>query len=398
MDMQVSDSPWNFKAVHAAMGRYVDREILPGVASAVLSGRDLVDLHCVGWADREAGIPLRADHIFRIFSNTKLLTSCAALLLLEQGRFGLDDPVERHIPQLGQRRVLAPGATTVDDTRPATRSISVRHLMSHASGLSYGLLDPGTVLFKAYNDRGVLDPRTSLSDMMDMLADLPLLFEPGTSWEYSVATDVLARLVEVTSGQRFDEFLRTRILDPLGMTDTAFVVPADKRDRFTACYAGADPVDPMKPGLTRIDDWPYPGAYLRPVPRLSGGGGLVSTLPDMIALLRSLMPGGNMLLRPDSIDLMMTNQLADGVCLRFAGFGDVPGKGFSVAGAVTTTPSSADPPDAAGELQWGGIAGSHWWVSPRTGLAGLLMTQRRMSFWHPFSFEFKRLVHQAARA
>lgn len=398
MNMQIENSAYDFDPVHAAMRRYVDREILPGVAWAVLSGRELVDLGCVGWADREAGIPLRADHIFRIFSNTKLLTSCAALLLLEQGCFGLDDPIERYIPQLGQRRVLRPGATSLDDTQPAARSITIRHLLSHSSGLSYGLLDPGTVMFEAYNARGVLDARTSLAQLMDALAELPLSFEPGTSWEYSIATDVLARLVEIVSGQRFDAFLSARILEPLGMVDTAFVVPPDKRDRFPACYAGADAVDPMKPGLMRVDDWPYPGAYLRPVPRLSGGGGLVSTLPDMIALLRGLLPGGEPLLRPESIELMMTNQLADGVCLRFAGFGEVPGKVFSVAGALTTAPSSIDPPGAAGELQWGGIAGSHWWISPRANLVGVLMTQRRMSFWHPFSFEFKRLVYQAAGA
>jgi CubicO group peptidase (beta-lactamase class C family) len=200
--------------------------------------------------------------------------------------------------------------------------------MSHSSGLSYGFLDPGTMICKAYNDRKVVNPATPLSDMMDVLADLPLVFHPGTSWEYSVAMDVLARLVEILSGQRFDAFIKSRIFEPLGMADTAFVVPKDKRDRLTAYYRGADPVNPMKPGLTRIDDAPYPDAYLRAVPRLSGGSGLVSTLPDMVALVRSLLPGGATLLKPETIALMMTNQLPEGIHIRLPaqGAGERPAR------------------------------------------------------------------------
>lgn len=387
----------DFSATHAAMRRYVDAQILAGVSSAVLVGRQLVDVNCVGWADKERDVPLRVDHLFRVFSNTKLVTSCAALLLLEEGRFGLDDPIERYMPQFAYRRVLRPGAVTLEDTEPAHGSITIRHLMSHSSGLSYGLLDPGTTIYKAYNERRVLNPGTPLSSMIETLAGLPLAFHPGTAWEYSVATDVLGRLIEILSGQRFDAFIQSRILDRLGMMDTAFFVTEDKRDRLTAYYAGADPLDPMKPGLTRIDDAPYPGAFLSSVPRLSGGGGLVSTLPDMVALLRSLLPGGPTLLKPETIALMMTNQLPDGVCVRFPRLGEIPGKVFGLAGALTLVPSSIEPRDAAGEFEWGGIAGTHWWISPRANLAGLLMTQRQMAFWHPFSFEFKRLVYRAVR-
>ena len=266
-DMKVTATGYDFRPAHAAMQRYVDGGLLSGFSSAVLVGRDLVDVKCIGWADKEAQVPLRLDHIFRVFSNTKLITSCAALLLFEEGRFQLDDPIERFIPQLANRRVLRPDATSLDQTEPAVRPITIRHLMSHGSGLSYGLLDPGTLIFNAYNARKVVNPATTLAQMMDVLADLPLVFHPGTSWEYSVATDVLARLVEVISGQRFDAFIQSRILGPLGMVDTGFV--ASDRNRLVAFYAGADPIDPMKPGLTRADDAPYPGAYLRPVPRQS---------------------------------------------------------------------------------------------------------------------------------
>jgi CubicO group peptidase (beta-lactamase class C family) len=394
-DMTVSPSAHDFSPVRLAMQRYVDAEVLPGVSYAVLEGRTLVDLQCVGWADREHKTPLRVDHLFRAFSNTKLVTSCAVLLLMEDGMLGLDDPIGESIPQLAHMRVLKPGATTLDDTEPARGPITVRHLLTHSAGLSYGLLDPGSLMYKAYAERRVLNSGTTLSAMMDVLAELPLLFHPGTSWEYSVASDVLARLVEVASGQRFDAFLQERIFAPLGMADTGFVVPESERGRLTAYYRGADPVNPMKPGLTRIDRSPYPGAYLNEVPRLSGGGGLVSSLPDMVALLRSLLPGGTTLLRPDTIALAMRNHLADDVTLRFAS-GSLAGKVHGLLGAITTAPSAKEPASSAGEMQWGGIAGTHWWIAPQAGLAAVVMTQRQMAFWHPFAFDFKRQVYLAA--
>jgi CubicO group peptidase (beta-lactamase class C family) len=201
--------------------------------------------------------------------------------------------------------------------------------------------------------------------------------------EYSVATDVLARLVEVISGQRFDAFIQSRILGPLGTVDTGFVV--SDRNRLVAYYAGADPINPMKPGLTRADDAPYPGAYLRPFPRQNGGAGLVSTLPDMVALIRSLLPSG----------LMMTNQLPENVWMRFAAYGELKGKGYGLAGALILEPSAFDHQDARGELFWGGRAGTQWWISPRKNTAGLIMAQREMG--HPFVVEFKRLVYEAVK-
>src|SRR6476659_8757343 len=145
-DMKVTATGYDFRPAHAAMQRYVDGDLLSGVSSAVLVGRDLVDVNCVGWADKEARIPLRRDHVLRVCSNTKLVTSCAALMLFEEGRFKLDDPIEKYIPQLANRRVLRPGATSLDDTEPARGSITIRHLMSHSSGLSYGVFDPGTTI------------------------------------------------------------------------------------------------------------------------------------------------------------------------------------------------------------------------------------------------------------
>lgn len=386
----------NFSAVHACMQAQVDGEILAGISSAVLVGREVVDQRCVGFADRENRVPLNDRHVFRMMSNTKLVTSCAVLLLFDEGRFGLDDPIERFIPELGARKVLRAGARTLDDCEPARGSISVRHLLTHTSGLSYGPIDPSTLLGAAYVERGALDPRTPLSKMIDVLAALPLGYQPGTAWEYSIATDVLGRLVEVVSGQRFDEFIRQRIFEPLGMVDTGFVVPVQDHGRLAAHYSGVDLLNPLVPGLNREDNLPFPGAFKVNVPRLSGGGGLVSSLPDQIALIRSLLPGGPTLLKPSTIDLMMRNQLPEGLSIRLPKSGVIKGKGFGLGGAVTLNASSIDPRNSEGEFQWGGMYGTHWWIAPRHNLASVNMAQRQGGFWNPYSFQIKRLVYEAA--
>jgi CubicO group peptidase (beta-lactamase class C family) len=393
MDAKTTD----FSAVRAAMQRYVDQEIIAGVSWAVLRVRDVVDQQCVGLADREAKTALRPDHIFRAFSNTKIIVTCAIMLLHEEGRIALDDRIEKFLPQLGNRKVLKADASDITDVEPARGSITIRHLLTHSAGLSYGFLDPTTVLAKAYTDARVLNPFTPLTDMIDKLADLPLAYQPGTSWEYSVAIDVLGRVVEIVSGKPLDAFIKARIFDPLGMVDTGFYVPEAQQGRFVAYYRGADILNPMKPGLTKIDDIP-PQVYLKPQPRLSGGGGLVSTLPDMLALVRSLLPGSDKLLKPDTLKQMMTNQLPQGQTIRFARLGPVPSKGFGLGGAVTIAPSPIDPSNSTGEFQWGGVAGTHWWICPQANTAGVLMAQREMSFWNPFFFEFKRLAYAAVGA
>ena len=200
MDVRATD----FSAVRTAMQRYVDQEIIPGASWAVLRGREVVDQQCVGFADREAKTVLQPDHIFRAYSNTKIFVTCSIMLLVEEGRIGLDDKIEKFLPQLGNRKVLKQSAASLADVEPANSPITIRQLLTHTSGLSYGIFDPGSVLFKGYNAAGVLNPLTPLTDMIDKLADLPLSYHPGTAWEYSVATDVLGRVVEVVSGKSLD--------------------------------------------------------------------------------------------------------------------------------------------------------------------------------------------------
>lgn len=377
------------------MQRYLDKRILAGVATALWRDGTLVHCDCRGWADLENRIPLRHDHLYRAFSNSKLITSVAVLQLLEQGRLALDQPVEQILPQLAQRRVLKAGARDIRDSEPARAKITVRHLLSHSSGFSYGLLDRGTVMYQAYSERKLLNPHQTLAEMIDLLTDLPLSFHPGSGFEYSIATDVLARVVEVVSGLRFDEYLNRHVFDPLDMHDTFFTIPPHKRERLTAYYAGMDPANVLQRGLKRLDKSPYPDAYLKPVARLSGGAGLITSLGDTLRLLRALLEPGATVLRPATLQAMMENQLAPGVSISFPGIGTVPGKGFGLGGAVTLQPASDEPAASVGLFEWGGIAGTHWWIAPQHKLAGVLMTQRQMSFWDPFAFEFKRSAFRA---
>lgn len=386
-----------FEPLHAAMRSQIERGFLPGVSTVVLRGREVVDRFLCGQADIEAGIALREDHIFRVFSNTKLLVSIAVMLLVEDGRLALADPVERHLPELANRQVLRPGATRLDDIEPARRPITVEHLMTHTSGLAYGAFDPGTLLFNAYAQAGVHNPLLSNAQMVQTLATLPLAFQPGEQWEYSMATDVLGRLVEVVSGQRLGEFLQQRIFDPLAMVDTAFWVPTEKRDRLAALYGGVDFTDPTKPGLNRMDQAPFPGAYSSPKLRESGGGGLTSTLGDTVRLIQSLMPdtaGGPTLLRPETLALMHRNHIAPGLCVRFPNVPVNPGRVFGLGSSVLAQPGAYDPPAATDEVSWGGLAGTIWWIHPRLNIAGVLMTQRYFGFGNPYAFAFKKLAYQ----
>ncbi|MCB2037705.1 MAG: beta-lactamase family protein, partial [Ottowia sp.] len=381
----------------AALQAQVSGGFLPGVSTALLRGREVVDRFVCGLADIEAGTPLRMDHLFRVFSNTKLVTSCAVLLLVEQGRLGLDDPIGRWLPELARPQVLRPGAIRLDDVEPARRPITVRHLMTHTGGLSYGLFDPGTLLFGAYKQARVLDPAQSNAEFVQRLATLPLAFQPGEQWEYSLATDVLGRLVEVISGNSLGQFFARHIFEPLGMADTAFVLSDQQFGRLATLYAGVDRADPTRPGLKRMDGVPYPGAYRTPGMREAGGGGLVSSLDDMVRLLQALMPGGPTLLKAETLADMARNHLPPGLHVRFPGLPANPGRVFGLGSSVLAQPGPGDPPTAAGDVNWGGMAGTIWWFNPRLNIAGVLMTQRYMGTDGPYAAEFKRLAYQALR-
>lgn len=394
--MQVRANNHDFSPVHEALAKRIEDDFLVMAATVVLEGQDVVDLHLAGHRDREAGAPIREDSIYRIYSNTKPITSVAAMTLWEAGKFDLDDPLEKHLPVLAGLKVLRPGAKDVADVAPLDAPPTVRQLMCHTAGFSYGFLMESPV-DERYQAEGILAGRLTLEQMVERLAHLPLAYRPGERFQYSVATDVLARLVEVWSGQRFGDYLAERLFAPLGMTDTGFHVPAAQQHRFCANYAPVDPLDPLKPGIVAAPE-SIGGGYLSPKPWQSGGGGLVSTLGDYTRFVQMLMGGGALgdvrILDAATLAEMRRNQLPDGVAVQFPMW-VMPDTVFGLGFAIKTAPAAGEPDTAIGEYHWGGMAGTHSWMSPAAGIAGIIFTQRLPGFWHPFSQDFKRLVYEA---
>jgi CubicO group peptidase (beta-lactamase class C family) len=389
----------DFSDLHQRMQWYVDQEILSCCVSLVMKGTDVVDYRTFGYMDLESREPLREDAIFRMYSNTKIVTSVAAMMLYEQGEFALDDPLSKFLPAFAEPTVLRPNAGSVTDVEPLAVPIAMRHLLSHSAGFSYGFIEPDSVIDQAYTAAGVnalASEDMTLETLCDRLAKLPLAYQPGTDWRYSLATDVVARVVEVISGQRFDEFLKAHVFDPLGMVDTDFYVPPEKQDRFTTMYAPLDILTPMKGGLVKADD-PREGSYSRPRSFLSGGGGLVSTVADYLTFLRAIVNDGEWqgvrLLRPETLRLMRTNQLPAGVSVRFPMW-EMSDTVFGLGFALKQAPGPDEPESARDEYHWGGMAGTHSWMAPRANLCGVCMTQRMPGFWHPFSHDFKRMVYE----
>jgi CubicO group peptidase (beta-lactamase class C family) len=377
--------------------RHHDERRLSGASALIFRSSDVVDEFCIGEADIEQGRPMRPDHLHRAHSNTKLITAVMTLTLVDEGRIALDDPIKQWIPAFAATRVLRPGATSLDDTEPLARDITVRHLLTHTAGLSHGVFDPGTMIYEAYGASGVRRPDCSTTMIAERLPLLPLLFQPGEGWEYSMAPDVLARLVEIVTGQRYIEALQQRLFRPLGMVDTGYVLRAEQVPRMAALYGG-NVADPNEPGLRRLDELPWPGAFLTRVAREAGAGGLFTTQADMLALLSRLFPGRGGPLADATLAEMFRDQLPARLCVQFLQGGPMPAFGFGLAGAVTRGASALQPNTPVGEVQWGGVAGTHWAISPSTEEVLVLMTQRYMSFWNPFWFEWKAAAYAALGA
>lgn len=396
--IEVVDSGLDFSPIHDRLSFYVDEGILSCANSLVMRGTDVIDCKRFGYMDLETQAPLAEDAIYRMYSNTKIVTSVAAMQLQEQGAIGLDDPVADYIPAFADMQVLKADAQSIDDVEPAAETMRVRHILSHSAGLSYGFIEPQSIIDQAYGAAGIdilNDFSLNLEALCDKLGALPLAYQPGSAWRYSFATDVVARLVEVVSGKRFDDYLKANIFEPLAMNDTDFWVPPEKTDRFTTMYAPTDLFDPMKPGLVKVDD-PHDGSYTRERNLLSGGGGLVSTVQDYLAFIRMIVSGGSWqdarILAPETLALMRKNQLADGVGVSFPMW-DMPGTVFGLGFALKTQLAEGEPPGMQNEYHWGGMAGTHSWMAPEAGITGMCMTQRMPGFWHPFSHEFKALAY-----
>ena len=396
--IEITPNEHDFTPIHDRMASYIERELIPFAITAVLRGTDVLHVaYQAAEGEATAAGPIGPDSILRMHSSTKLATSVLAMTFHEEGRFSLDDPVADHLPEFGDPRVLRADATSVDDVEPADGPILVRHVLSHSAGLSYGFMEPDAVIDRAYEAAGLgaADRRThTLASLCETMAALPLAYQPGTGWRYSFATDVVARLTEVLGRKPFDELMRERVLDPLGMDDTGFWVPPDKVDRLTTIHLPADPLDPTVPGLSPMPTEANDG----PPTFLSGGGGFYSTFADYLAFIRMLVGGGEWngvrILEPATIELMRTNQLAPGVGVTFPGW-HMPDTTFGLGFALKEAPAGGEPSAATGEYHWGGMGGTHFWMAPRPGIAGICLTQRMPGFWHPFSRDFKRLAYAA---
>jgi CubicO group peptidase (beta-lactamase class C family) len=382
---------------------YVDDGLLKGWLLTVTRHGKLVHVASHGQRDAEAGLPVEPDTLWRIYSMTKPVTSVATMMLYEQGAFELTDPVSRFIPSFKNMRVFTGGSDQRPVTVPATEPVRIWHLLTHTSGLTYGFhrSHPVDGMYRAAGFDLGLRPGT-LEEACDIWASLPLLFQPGSEWNYSVATDVLGRVVEAASGQSLDDFFAERIFGPLGMTDTAFYVKPDELDRLAALYARG--LDGKAGRFNALAE-----EVRKPPVMLSGGGGLVSTAADYNRFLQLLLPradspagelDGVRLLSPRTVRYMGRNHLPGNKDLEQYGRplnAESPqrGVGFGLGFAVVIDPVPGRVDCSPGELSWGGAASTAFWIDPAEELTVSFFTQLIPSSAHPIRSQLRQLVYQA---
>ncbi|MFG2951537.1 serine hydrolase domain-containing protein [Streptomyces adustus] len=377
----------------------VEEGRLPGYLVAVSRGGRVAHLTTYGHRDLAAGLPVESDTLYRIYSMTKPVTTVAALMLMEEGRLSLDDPVARHLPAFADPQVYVDGAGDQMRTRPADGPILIRHLLTHTAGLTFAFYHshPVDALYRAAGLESSVPAGADLAETIDVYASLPLQFEPGTEWNYSVATNVLGRVIEVVSGQPLDVFLAERVFGPLGMTDAGFCVPADRAGRLAELYG--------ETGDGGIE--PIAGLPLRGRPRfLSGSGGMVASAYDVHRFSELLRRRGELdgvrLLSADTVDLMTSNQLPGGVDMRTFGSRpahDEPGNegvGFGLGVSVVVDPARTKASTGLGMYGWSGVATTTFWVDPSRDLSVQFLTQVRPRSSHVLYQDLKRLVHEAA--
>ena len=376
--------------------RYVQPGLLAGTQMTVLRRGEVVHTSTLGYADEACGRKMEDDAIFRIYSMTKPITSVAFMMLVEEGLVALDDPVHRFIPGWKDLKVYAGGELGAFRTSYTAAPMRIVDLLRHTSGLTYDFQAANGV-DAAYRELNLLRSG-SLDDFIAALTDLPLVFTPGQSWNYSVSTDVLGYLIGQISGQPFEAFLKARIFDPLGMVDTDFFAPPEKAHRLAACYQ----LD--ESGRRVLQDDPQQSSFLHPPKLCGGGGGLVSTSADYLRFCRMLLGRGALdgvrLIGPKTLDLMTANHIPGGRDLTEASvslFSEATysGIGFGLGFAVTETPAKTLLPGSRGEFFWGGKASTSYWVDPKEELAAVFMTQLMPSSTYPIRRQLRTLVYSA---
>jgi CubicO group peptidase (beta-lactamase class C family) len=375
--------PERLERLTAVMAREVEEKKAPGFSMLIARHGKIAYRESVG-ALRPGGPPMTDDAIFRIYSMTKPIVSVAAMMLVEEGRLFISDPVSKYLPAFAGLKV---GVVNGDmlDLAPLKRPITVQDLMRHTSGLTYGFTGASPVQ-KLTMAANVVDANQTLAENVDAMATLPLMHQPGVVWEYGLSTDVLRRIVEIVEGAQLSEVLQQRLFDPLGMVDTAFFTPESKLDRR------ADPFsfDFMAAGGVDSCNW------TKPPPFESGGGGLISTLADYTSFAAMLSGGGaiggSRILGPQTLAFMASDHL-DAKVDR-SPFLLWPGHGFGLGFAVRTDPGRAPTAGSVGEFFWGGMMGTAFWVSPRDSLFAVLMVQTPEYREH-FRVLFRNLVTAA---
>jgi CubicO group peptidase (beta-lactamase class C family) len=386
-----------------AMQAYVDRGVYAGINTLVARRGKVVHAGEFGWRDKEAGSPMSADTIVRLYSMTKPIICTALMTLLEEGRFRLVDPLARYIPAFGAVKVMEADGGLVNPARP----IMVRDVMTHTSGLTYRFVDDSPV-GKMYGGAKLLDAQVPLEAAIEDLARLPLAFQPGSRWRYSVGIDVAARLIEVISGRPLRAFLRERLFEPLGMIDTDFGVPPEKRTRLAAMYGRPDLIGAEVTVSSELEAWAKgvndrldvsksypvdaPDVFVR------GGHGLFSTVGDYFRFAQMLANGGELdgerIIGRKTLELMHSNHMPAGLLPLEIGGLPLPGYGFGLGSRVLLDVAQSGAPGSAGEFGWSGAAKTYFWVDPKEQLVGLFMTQSMMSFDLP-ELDLRALAYQA---
>ena len=381
--------------IDAMAGKLVDEGNLPGMVALVAREGKIVYLKSFGAANAE-GEPLRRDHIFRIASQTKALTSTAVMMLWEAAKFRLDDPIAQYIPEFAKPQLL----DTYDEengeytTKDATGVITIRQLLTHSSGIGYGIISEDPRFKKMYEEAGIIDLVTTekytIEENVKKLAKLPLHHNPGEAWTYSLGLDVLGYLIEIVSGMKFDKFLRTHIFDPLGMNDTWFFLPDDKTDRLVDVLHNKDGEWKKHPVTFYDPDYPKTGAKTF----FSGGSGLSSTARDYAAFLQMYLNGGELngvrILSRTTVDVIMANQLVDPVL--FGGENSDQGLAFAV---VTSKGQAKGGVGSEGTFRWGGYFNTTYWADPQENIIGILLKQTRGEVSDPSDWMFRQLVGAA---
>ncbi|MBW2323316.1 MAG: beta-lactamase family protein [Deltaproteobacteria bacterium] len=379
--------------------RYVIPKKVAGTLTLVARKGKVAYLSPLGMMDLEREKPMDRDTIFRIYSMTKPITSVALMMLYEQGLFQLNDPVHKYIPEWKNLRVYGAGNYPAFLTSRPKRPMTIRDLMTHMSGLTYGFMER-TNVDAAYRklDIGGAGSGGTLRDMIEKLASLPLEFSPGTKWNYSVSSDVLGYLVEVFSGMRFDEYLKTKIFEPLNMVDTDFWVPPEKLDRFAANYT-------RRPDKTLLlmDD-PGDSTYTKPATYFSGGGGLTSTASDYFRFCQMLLNRGELegvrILGRKTIELMTMNHLPGGqdlTDLSLSTFSQTAseGFGFGLGFSIHLGSDKSQVIGSPGEYAWGGAASTAFWIDPVEDLIVIFLTQFMPDGTFNFRGQLKTIIYPA---